>query len=401
MVTQEAGGGADTSGEAVTGADAPETDPGPVAEAGEAAAILRERYDELRRIETRIADLGRERVEAAADAYRRAHRVLDQYEEDAVGTGDFGSYVQFRGEFGEAVDIDDDALAADAFNAADDAVDKKRLSESDFAAARDALDPAGEYVDLLGDYDDAVDAYRIARKEAKAARKTLDSRLDELRTVAEMADADLDADVDRLREPIESYNESIRDAFASFYASASAREVFAFLDRADGTPFVDVDVPPTDLAEYVADYEAGEEPLPTLLEYADYSNSKLDHYVDDPGALRTAVAVHRTYIERLVGEPLTLDWPPAGGDELGYEIDELIPLVSRVADDETVATLRSVRELARDDSYERLRRAAEVRDALDESELALIERGVVDERVREAERTRSVVEDVLAETERA
>ena len=377
-----------------------ETDGGPVAEAGEAAATLRERYDELRRIENRIADLGRERVEAAADAYRRAHRVLDQYEEDAVGTGDFGSYVQFRGEFGEAVDVDDDALAADAFAAADDAVDKKRLSEGDFAAARDALDPAGEYVDLLDAYDDAVDAYRIARKETKAAKKALDSRLDALQEVAEMADADLDADVDRLREPIESYNESVREAFSSFYASASAREMFAFLDRADGTPFVDVDVPPTDLSDYVTDYEAGEEPLPTLLEYADYSNSKLDHYVDDPGALRTAVAVHRTYIERLDGEPLTLDWPPAGGDELGYEIDELIPLVSRVAGDETVATLRSVRELAREDDYERLRRAAEVRDALDDDEVALLERGVVDERVRKAEQTRSIVEDVLAETER-
>ncbi|WP_049983478.1 hypothetical protein [Halorubrum sp. BV1] len=400
MVASETDGGSEGADAAATEADAAAVNDGRVAEAGEAAATLRERYDELRRIEDRIAGLGRDRVEAAADAYRRAHRVLDQYEEDAVGTGDFGSYVQFRGEFADAVDVDDDALAADAFEAADDAVDKKRLSESDFAAARDALDPAGEYVDLLDAYDDAVDAYRIARKETKAAKKDLESRLDELHEVAEMADADLDADVDRLREPIESYNESVREAFASFYASASAREVFAFLERADGTPFVDVDVPPTDLADYVADYEAGEEPLPTLVEYADYSNSKLDHYVDDPGALRTAVAVHQTYIDRLDGHPLTLDWPPAGGDELGYEIDELIPLVSRVADDETVATLRSIRDLAREDDYERLRRAAEVRDACDEAEVALLERGVVDERVKEAERTRSIVEAVLAETER-
>lgn len=372
-----------------------------VHEAGEAAATLRERYDELRHIESRIATLERERIEDAADAYRRAHRILDQYEEDAIGTGDFGSYVQFRGEFGNAVAVNDDALAADAFDAADDAVDKKRLSESDFAAARDALDPAGEYVDLLGDYDDAVDIYRAARKETKAARKALNSRLDGLRTVAEMADTDLDVDVDRLREPIESYNEAVREAFTSFYSSASAREVFAFLDRADGTPFINVDVPPTDLTDYVTDYEAGEEPLPMLLEYADYSNSKLDHYVEDPGALRTAVAVHRTYIERLDGEPLTIDWPPADGDELGYEIDELIPLVSRVADDETVATLRSIRGLAREGDYEQLRRAAEVYDTLDKPEVALIERGIVDERVEEAERTQSIIEDVLAETKRS
>ncbi|PHQ38463.1 hypothetical protein DJ69_11440 [Halorubrum persicum] len=372
----------------------------PVREAGEAAATLRERYDELTRIEERIADLGRDRIETAADAYRRAHRVLDQYEEDAVGTGDFGSYVQFRGEFGEAVDADDGALAADAFAAADEAVDKRRLSESDFAAAREALEPAGEYVDLLAARDEALDEYRAARKAAREARKALDARLDELREVADMADADLDADVDRLREPIEAYNDAVREAFEEFYKAASARELFAFLDRADGTPFVDADVPPTDLREYVAEYDAGEEPLPTLLEYADYSNSKLEHYVDDPGALRTAVAVHRTYIERLDAEPLTLDWPPAGGDELAYEIDELIPLVSRVAGDETVATLRSIRELARDEEYERLRRAAAVRDALDGSELDLLERGVIHDRVREAERTLSVAEDVLAETKR-
>jgi len=371
-----------------------------VRDAGAAAATLRERYDELARIEARIAEIGRDRIEAAADTYRQAHRVLDQYEDDAVGTGDFGSYVQFRGEFGEAVDVDEDALAADAFAAADEAVDKRRLSEADFAAAREALEPAGEYVDLLTDRDDALDEYRAARKKAREARKALDARLDELREVAEMADADLDADVEAVRAPVESYNDAIREAFTDFYQSASARDVFAFLDRADGTPFVDADVPPTDLREYVDEYEAGEEPLPTLLEYADYSNSKLEHYVDDPGALRTAVAVHRTYVERLDAEPLTLDWPPAAGDELAYEIDELIPLVSRVAGDETVATLRSVRELARDEAYARRRRAAVVRDGLDEPELDLIRTGEIDDRLRTAERTAAIAEDVFAETER-
>ncbi|WP_418286246.1 DUF7118 family protein [Halorubrum sp. DTA46] len=388
-------------GTAAASDDSGSDDVDPVAAAGGAAARLRERYDELGRIEGRIADLGRERIEAAVDAYRRAHRVLDQYEDDAVGSGDFASYVQFEGEFANAVDVGDDALAADAFAAADDAVDKRRLSASDFDAARDALEPVNEYVALLTDRDDAVDEYRAARKTAIDARKRLTARLDELHEVAAMADADLDADVDRLRDPIAEYNGAIRGAFDEFYKSASARDVFAFLDRADGTPFVDADVPPTDLAEYVAEYAAGEEPLPTLLEYAGYSNSKLEHYVDDPGALRTAVAVHRTYIERLDAEPLTLDWPPATGGELAYEIDELIPLVSRIADDGTVATLRSVRDLARTDEYERLRRSAEVRDALDEPELDLLERGVIDDRVRAAERTREIVEDVLAETERA
>ncbi len=374
--------------------------PDVVRAAGEAAAELRERYDELRRIEARIGDLGEERVEAAADAFRAAHRVLEQYEEDAVGTGDFGSYVRFEGAFADATDVADDALAADAFAAADDAVNKRRLSASDFETARQALDPAREYVDLLETRDEAVDAYRTARKDAREAREDLADRLDRLRAVADMADADLDADVDRLREPIEAYDEGVREAFRRFKREAAARDVFSFLERADRTPFVDVDVPPADLREYVETHAAGEESLTDLLEYADYSASKLDHYVDDPGALRTAVAVHRTYIERLDGEPFTLSWPPAPGDELAYEIGEIVPLVARFADDELVATLRSIRDLARSDDYERLRRAAEVCTAVDEDELALLADGTIDERVAEAERTLAIVDDVLSETER-
>ncbi|GAB7090441.1 hypothetical protein JCM18237_07120 [Halorubrum luteum] len=373
---------------------------GPVAAAGESAAELRERYDELVAVESRIERLGEERVEAAADAYRQAHRVLEQYEEDAVGTGDFGSYVKFEGAFAAATDVDDDALAAEAFTAADEAVEKRRLSASDFEAARAALEPAAEYVELLGDRDDAVDAYRAARKETREARDRLAEHLDELRAVAGMADANLEIEIDRLREPVLTYNESVLEGFRSFYKTESARAVFDLLERADRTPFVDVDVPPTDLREYVDDNAAGEEPLATLLEYADYSPSKLDHYVDDPGALRTAVAVHRTYIERLDGEPFALAWPPKPGEELAYAIDELVPLVSRFADEETVATLRTIRKLARSDEYEALRRAAEVRETLDGEELELLRSGEIDDRVATAESTLALVEDVLAETER-
>ena len=375
-------------------------DDDPVIAAGEAAAELRERYDELVEIESRIDSLGEDRVEAAADAYRQAHRVLDQYEEDAVGTGDFGSYVKFEGAFAAATDVSADALAADAFAAADEAVEKRRLSERDFAAAREALEPAAEYVELLRDRDDAVDAYRDARKAARDARDRLAERLAELREIAGMADANLEADVERLREPVVTYNEAVLEGFREFYKTESAHAVFDFLERADRTPFVDVDVPPTDLREYVDEHAAGEEPLATLLEYADYSTSKLDHYVDDPGALRSAVAVHRTYIERLDGEPFTLAWPPKPGDELAYAIDELVPLVSRFADEDAVATLRSVRKLARSEGYAELRRAAAVRETLDEAELELLRSGAIDDRVATAESTLALVDEVLAETDR-
>lgn len=371
-----------------------------VHEAADAAATLREAFDDLERIERHIADLGLDRVETAADRYRRAHRVLKQYEEDAVGTGDFSSYVKFEAAFDAATDTESGELAASAFEAANDAVDKRRLSTSDFEAAREALEPAGDYIDLLERRDEAVDAYRAARRDAKEALAALEGHVEELEDLASLADVDLDAPVASLHDPIEAYNEAVREAFHSFKKSASARELFDLLDLTEQYPLVDVDQPPRDLAEYVTEYDAGEEPVTDLLEYADYSKSKLDHYVDDPGALRTAVAVHRTYLERIDGEPLTIEWPPKPAEELTFRIKELTPIVSRFADEDTVATLRAVRRLAKEDDYDTLRRAAEVRVERSDEELALLESGSVDDRLAEARDIRDLVAAILEETDR-
>lgn len=368
--------------------------------AGEAAAELRETYDELRAIERRIDDLGEERVEAAADAFRRAHRVLDGYEDDATGTGDFGAYVSFESEFTAATTVDDDALAADAFEAAQEAVDKRRLSESDFAAAREELEAAGEYVDLLERRDDAIGAYRAARRAADEALDALEARIDELERVADFVDVDTDAPVGRLREPIEAYNDAVREAFEAFEREASARELFDFLARTERYPLVDVDQPPPELREYVDEAPAGEEPLPTLLEYVDYSPSKLEHYVEDPGALRTTVAVHRTYLDRIDAEPLTIAWPPAPADELWYRIEELIPVVSPLETEEPIVRLREIRSLTREEAYPELRRAARAREELSEAELGLLASGEIHDRLAEDRDLRELVASVLAETDR-
>ncbi|QHS18026.1 hypothetical protein GWK26_13155 [haloarchaeon 3A1-DGR] len=371
----------------------------PVAAAATAAAELRERYDERTAIEDRIAEIGRDRVETAADAYRQAIRVLDRYEEDATGTGDFGSYVRFEGEFESATDVADDVPASDAFAAANEAVDKRRLSESDFDAAREALEPAGEYVTLLERRDEAVDDFRRARHDAREARDRLADHLADREAVAERDHVDLDAPVERVRDPIEDYNEAVREAFESFLKTESTREVFDLLETAERYPLVEIDQPPRDLREYAADHAAGEEPLPTLLEYADYSQSKLDHYVDDPGALRTAVAVHRTWIDRLDGEPFTLAWPPKPAEELRYRIKELTPLVSRFADEETVALLRTVRDRTREDDYETIRETAVTRAELDETDRKLLASGDIHDRVAAARDVLELIETVLEETE--
>lgn len=338
-------------------------DPHPaVAAAHEAAGALRAAHDRRREVETRIEAAGEGQVESAADAYRRAVRVLDGYEDSATGTGDFRAYVEFEAKISAvAEELDDDALAADAFEAAIEAVTKRRLSAGDFEAAREALAPAREYVDLLEERDDAADAVRAARREAQDALDALDDRIDDLERIAALGDADLDAPVDRLRDPIEGYNDAIRAAFDRYRRAASARDLFGFLETTQQYPLVPFDPPPADLQGYAATHDAGTEPLATLLEYADYSPSKLDHYVDDPGALRTAVAVHRTYLDRLDAAPLTVDWPPPPADVLRFRIRELIPLADRLTADpapEAIVLLRDLRSLTRRDDYDRLRLAA-------------------------------------------
>ncbi|MFB6221564.1 MAG: hypothetical protein ABEH90_09005, partial [Halolamina sp.] len=92
--------------------------------------------------------------------------------------------------------------------------------------------------------------------------------------------------------------------------------------------------------------------------YADFSQSKLDHYVEDTTAFRTTVPVHRTYLDRLGPEPLTVGHPPPPADELRYRSAELVSVVGRFAGTEPVVLARELASLARRDEYDRLREAA-------------------------------------------
>jgi hypothetical protein len=365
----------------------------PVARLGDAAADYRD-------AQAAVAEYGADRLDAVADAHRRAHGLLDQYESDATGSGDFQAYVTFRDEFSSLVeDLPDDLPARDAFEAAGDAVDKRRLSERDFDAARDALSPAGDLVALLDDRDDARDAYRDARAAVRDALADARDHIDHLESVRSFADADLDAPVDDLRDPIEVYNAAVRDAFTEFKRSASARDVLAFVAETRDYPLVAFRQPPDRLREYVETAAAGTEPVPTLLEYADYSRSKLGHYVDDPVALKRAVGTARTYLDRLDAEPLTVSWPPPAAGQFRWRARELVGVVDKFAGDDALARLHDLRALARGDQYRRLRRAAVARDRLDADERSRLESGVVEDELVETRERVERLEDAITEYE--
>jgi len=345
-----------------------------------------------------VADVGEDRVAAAADAHDEAVALLDRYEERATGTGDFEAYLEFQSQFLDLVEeLDDDLPGHESFEEAGEAMDRRRLRERDFDRAREALAEVERYRDLLERRDEAAERHRSARHEAREVREAVAERIEALERTRELGDADLDAPVERIAEPVEAYNEAVREAFDAFYRGASARDLFAWLETAQSYPLVDLRRPPRGVREYVEAHAAGERPVADLLEYADYSASKLDHYVDDPGALRAKVATHRTYLERLDAEPLTVGWPPPEADRLRWLGEELVAVVGRFADEPVVARARAVRELPRETDYGRLRRAAVARAELDERERERLRDGRVAEDLDALREARAALDAALTD----
>lgn len=366
--------------------------------ARETAARVERLDEEVTRAREAVADVGEERVAAAADAHDQAVALLDRYEERATGTGDFEAYVEFQSQFLEFVEeLDDDLPARDAFETAAEAMDRRRLRERDFETAREALAEAAEYRDLLDRRESAAERRRSAHHDAREVRDAVTERVEALERTLDLGDADLDAPVERIEEPIESYDAAVREAFETFRREASARDLFGLIERTEAYPLVAFRQPPRDVREYVAEYDAGTHPVPDLLEYADYTASKLDHYVDDPGALRAKVATHRTYLERLDAEPLTVGWPPPEAEELRWLGEELVAVVGRFADERVVERARTVRDLPRETAYERLRRAATARAELDERERERLRSGAVESDLESLREARERLDDVLGD----
>jgi len=385
--------------------------------AEDAVGELTAAFERLQEVDAEIDAIGERNVEAAADGYRNASRLLDSYEDSAIGTGDFGSYLEFQSQFLSLVEgLPDTAIAAEGFQRASDRMDKRRLRESDFAFAREAIEPASEAVELLERREQALDAYRSARHDAKNRNTELAAERDRLDRLQTLGDVDLSVSVEPLREPIEAYNDAVGDAFETFRKTQPARALFELLDAAADRPLVGVDRPPRELAEYIETAPAGNEPLPTLREYADYSPSKLEHYVDDPGALRTHVAVHQTYLDRLSSGPLFVAWPPAEAGVLRARLEELAPLVRRLdrtvsADDDAgldgdneqtdrepiESHRRRLARFTRRETYDRLRDVAVARAELDDEEAELVASGEIETEIQSVEQGIDAIEAALEE----
>jgi hypothetical protein len=348
------------------------------------------------RAQERVEEVGADALRDCRDIYSELRTLLERYDGRATGGGDFEAFMEFQGRVGTLTDdLPEDLPERDTFAEVDDFLQQRRLTESDFEQAREMLSPVGDLVGRLDELDEARERYEKARTDAGRRREELRDRIDDLERLQRLGDADLDAPVEHLRDPIERYNDAVTAAFDDFRSDTPAREALAVIERADAYPLVEFQAPPADLLTYVREHDAGREPIPKLLEYADYSASKLDHYVDDAAALRSAVATRRTYLRRLDAEPVRIDWPPPSADALPWLCREYRSVIARFADESVVAALREVRRLAEREDYERLRESAVARSELTESERNRLASGAVEDELSAAREARAAIGDAL------
>ncbi len=364
---------------------------------GDPVERLRTAESDLESARERVAEFGEAELEALADAHEECTRLLDRYEEPATGDGDFETFIEFQGRIETFVErLPDDLLLRETFEAADEHLQQRRLSESDFEHVREQLAPIADLVGRLEEQKQAREDYHRARSATRERYRELEDRIAELRRLERLGAADLDAPVGRLRDPVETYNEAVTDAFSPFRNGSPAREVFAFLEATTAYPLVEFQTPPADLLEYVRTHPPGTEPIPTLLEYASYSRSKLDHYVKDAVALEESVGSRETYLRRIDADPLTIDWPPPEADLLYWRCQELTAAVNRFAP-RVVEQLRAVAALPRETDYGRLRESAVAQSELTAVERDRLSRGEVSDQLADAVSERDRLQAALEE----
>ncbi|WP_340098749.1 DUF7118 family protein [Salinibaculum salinum] len=358
---------------------------------------LRRAADELETAQQRVAEFGEADLRQLADAYEEFTGILGRYEEPATGDGDFQKFIEFQGRVETFVEeLPEDILLREAFEESDDHLQQRRLSESDFEHVREQLSPVADLVARLTDREDARDEYERARKQVRDRLREVRECIDDLERLQRLGGADLTAPTERLREPVERYDERVTDAFTEFKQEASARAVLDFLDRTAVYPLVPFQPPPADLKSYVDSHPPGTKSIPELLEMADYSRSKLDHYVDDPAALTQSVGTQQTYLRRLDGEPLTVGWPPPAAEELRWRCQELTAVVNRFAPD-VVESLRAVERLPRETAYNRLRDSAVAEAELTDEERDRLTSGAVADELATRREERERLADALDE----
>ena len=350
--------------------------------------------------EAAVADAGEDRIGQVEDILGDARTLLGKYRESATGTGDYRAYVEFKARVAKLVEeAPEDLPQRDALETFEETFDQNRLNESDFEHGRARLAPLEAVVGRLDEREAARKRHLEARRAVRDRLAIVEDELAETKRVQRLGEVDIDAPVDQLQEPIDAYDDAVEETFVEFRRSAPAREVLDVLAAVASRPLIDLEEPPAELRSYVRDEEVGTEPLPTLLEYAGYSRSKLGHYVDDPGRFMRIVGGNRTYLEGIDAEALTVEWPPSPATTLRMQAREYESVLRQFADTDVLARCREVRRLTHRDDYADLREVAVAREELTDEQRRKIREGTVEDELQELRERRERLHAALEEHE--
>ena len=350
-----------------------------------------------REAEAAVADLEGDAPARIPEELRRFVSILDSYEDRATGSGDFRGYLEFRGRIATFVENLPEALPTrDAFESAQSILEQRRLSTGDFDRARAALEPARAISAALAEREEAAAELRRARGATRDRLQCLEDRLQELHALERYAEIDLDRSVEAIHEPISTYNHGVRSAFQAFRQHQPAREVIELFALGDRYPLLELPHPPRTLLRAARSDTFASLSVPELLEYAEYSRSKLDHYVDDAGAFQDIIREHRRYLTRMDADPFVIEWPPPPAAELRWRLRELTSMADRFADDPVMQSLRVVADSVRKaDQFDELREIALAREALDTSARQRITSGQLAEEIEDVHEQRDQLQTAL------
>lgn len=360
---------------------------------------LESAYDAYQSIQSTIGEIGRDRLDELDRLYNRFDTLLSTYKESASGSGreTFEQYIAFQSELETfETSLPEDGLETGVFEDAIDYLDQRRLQESDFEEARVILEPAVDTLGILTERDEARNSFTAAKRAVEQRIDELTDEIDHLQELLAFEDTDFDVPVDQLRSLIEAYNQAVRDDFSSYKSNTSSREFIQFLETTTAYPLIEFPSPPPELVDYLESTEVGTEPTPRVLEYTNYTRSKLSHYVDDPSTFQARIGANQTYLDRLSADPLMISWPPPAPDELHWRIRELTSIINRFAPAETVRKLNDLQKFSHQDDYLDLRLAARADAALDEQEKQRLTTGELREELETKQRDRDQLQSAVS-----
>lgn len=338
------------------------TDPDPVDRLPDLDLDLDDALARLEDTTRQVAAVGEPTARQTRRFYDRLTDLMDRYEEPATGTGEFQEYVAFQDALAALEsDLENaDVTDPDAFQHALDRFERRIIREKDFRRARADLEAVKEVAGAVERAEQLET--RLANERGRLTSRLRDLRHERSRLTDRIADLEAVTDVDP--EPLvsarEAYNDRVREDFERFVGQAAAIEVARIGRKAQLFPLSDV--PPIrneGALDVLVESGLGEESVPTVLEYAGYSDSKLQHYVDRPRTLRNNLPV--TWFETIDGDAFTIG-SDVSGDVVRHRAPALMKVIEPFAESETVAQLRRLRDLAVTGAYERMRRARRLAD---------------------------------------